>query len=229
MSAVYPLAERRDSRDRRRDRRRRDRRARARAHRRPVLGGVGGAASSSSAGSACGRCTRPARRRVQATHVAVCVPGAGEGGARAATCRRRRGRSARRHRGARAQTGAARRRVCGCDPDRLAQHARRPSASRRRRFRTPRSPEARHVGDPRGAPSRGRDHPARGKRERRSLRARDPHVRFVHTQLPRRRRDRGSEAADAPPCHRRPQPRHGPARARLERGAGRRRRRAPTA
>ena len=168
------------------------------------------------------------RRRLQAAHLAVRVPGARPGGAAAARRGQGRDRAADRHRAdgpARPRAGA---RGGRRDPDRRAQHAELHAAGRGRALRLPGAAQARLLLDARGAADGRRVRPQGGQRVRDAVRARDPHVR---DRLPLHARPDGrpgAQGAQPPAGDRRPEPRRRPARPGDAAVAGRRRGRAPT-
>ena len=155
-------------------------------------------------GRARGRRAADARRRVQAAHVAVRVPGQGHRGPEAPQGRRGELQAAGRHRAhgradARRVPGARRRR----DPDRHAQHAELRPAEGRGPGDDAGDPEARHERDDQRVADGGRIHRRRRQSQHHLLRARHPHVRDGLPQRARRHRDRGDEARDAPARDRR--------------------------
>ena len=97
--------------------------------RRAVLGGEPQPAPGDRAGGEGGRRRHPARRRVQAAHLALLVPGPGRGRAGAAGRGARGDRPADHHRGHVPGSGAAGRQVRRRPADRRAQHAELPAAA----------------------------------------------------------------------------------------------------
>ena len=164
-----------------------------------------------------------ARRRLQAAHLALLVPGArrgrpapaggGQGGDRPADRDRADGRARSRRRARGGRRGAARR----------AQHAELHAAHRGRPGGQAGAAQARALGHARGALD-GRGVRAQGgQRERAALRARDPHLR---AELPLHARPdgrAGAARADPPADRGRPEPRRGQALARGAAVAGGRR------
>ena len=88
----------------------------------------------------------PARRRVQAAHLALHVPGPGRGGPEDPAPRRRPPRPGRRHRGARHAARRRRRALRRRAADRRAQHAELRAAARGRPHAQAGAAQARHVG-----------------------------------------------------------------------------------
>ena len=145
-------------------------------------------------GGGCGRDDAP-RRRVQAAHVALRIPGPRRGGAVDPPRGERRDRVADRHRAARppaaGRGGRGRRR----DPDRRAQHAELPAPLGDRPCRPARPAQARPVRIRRGAVDGSGIRRKGGERAHHPLRARDPDVRALDAVHARPRLGRGPEAA----------------------------------
>ena len=169
--------------------------------------------------------THVPRRRLQAAHLALRLPGPGPGGPAAAGRGQGADRAADRHRGhgrARPRRGARGRRR---HPDRRPQHAELQPAVGDRPLRAPGAAQARAVEHARGAAAGRRVHPQGGQRFGHPLRARDPHLR---DRLPLHARPDGHPGAqgdDPPAGDRRPEPRRRPARPGAADVAGRRGRR----
>ena len=113
-----------------------------------------------------------ARRRLQAAHLALRLPGPRPGGPAAARRGQGGDRPADRHRAdgrarPRRRAGGRRR-----DPDRRAQHAELPAAGRDRPLRAPGAAQARALLDARRAADGGRVHPQGGQPQRDAVRAR---------------------------------------------------------
>ena len=112
--------------------RRQDRRRPLRHHRRSVLGRDAGAGAGRRPRRQGGRRPHDARRRLQAAHLALRLPGPRRGGPQDARRRPRRHRAADRHRGDGPARPRRRLRVRRRAPDRRAQHAELPAAGRGR-------------------------------------------------------------------------------------------------
>ena len=142
---------------------------------------------------AAGRRLAVPRRRLQAAHLAVRVPGPRPGGPAAARGGQGGDRPADRHRAdgrarPRARGGGRRRR-----PGRRPQHAELRAAGRDRARRQAGADQARAVLDARGAADGGRVRAQGGQPERAAVRARDPHVR---DRLPLHARPHGGAGAE---------------------------------
>ncbi len=184
-----------------------------RADRRTVHGRVARADAADRARGARRRRHAAARRRLQAAHLPLRLPGPRPGGPAAA----RRGQGgdgpADRHR---ADGHARHRRRAGGrrrDADRRAQHAELPAARRDRPLGAPGAAQAWAVLDARRAADGGRVHPQGRQPQRDAVRARHPHVR---DRLPLHARPdggAGAQGALAPAGDRRPEPRGRAARA----------------
>ena len=173
----------------------------------PVHGRVARPAADDGAHRARRRRLAAARRRLQAAHLALRLPGPRPGGPAAARRGQGRDRAADRHRAdgrARPRAGA---RGGRRDPDRRPQHAELPAADRDRPLRPAGAAQARAVRDARGAADGGGVHPQGGQPERAAVRARDPHVRDRLPLHARPDRGAGAQGALAPAGDRRPEPR----------------------
>ena len=162
--------------------RREDRRRALRAHRRPVLGRDAGAGAGGRPRRQGGRRPHAARRRLQAAHLALRVPGPRRGRPQDAGRGPRRDRPADRHRGDGPARPGRRLRVRRRAPGRRAQHAELPAAGGARQGRQAGAAQARPVDDHRGAADGGRVHRQGGQPRRHPLRARHPHLRDGHAQ-----------------------------------------------
>ena len=164
------------------------------------------------------------RRRLQAAHLALRVPGPRSRGPAAARRGQGRDRAADRHRVHGRARPRGRARGGRRHPDRRPQHAELPAAGRDRPLRAPGAAQARRVGDARGAADGGRVHPQGGQPERAAVRARHPHVRDRLPLHARPHRGAGAQGAHAPARDRRPEPRGRAAQPRDAAVAGRGRR-----
>ena len=126
-----------------------------------------------------GRVDAP-RRRLQAAHLAVRLPGARRGGAGDPRRRARGHGAAGGHRAARRPARRRDRHPCRRGPDRRAQHAELRAAGGRGQARQARAAQARAVLLARGAPPGRGLHPQGGQRGRDALRAGHPDVRDGH-------------------------------------------------
>ncbi|CAA9468779.1 MAG: 2-keto-3-deoxy-D-arabino-heptulosonate-7-phosphate synthase I beta, partial [uncultured Solirubrobacteraceae bacterium] len=164
------------------------------------------------------------RRRLQAAHVAVRLPGPRRGGAAPAQGGQGGDRPSHRHRADGRPRPRARPRSRRHDPDRRPQHAELHPPDRDRAFRLPGDDQARALRDARGAADGLRVRTEGGQPERPALRARDPHLRDGLPLHPRPHRRPGAPGDVAPAGDRRSQPRRRAPRPRHAAVAGRRRR-----
>ena len=174
-------------------------------HRRPVRRRDRRADPRGRADGPVGRRHDPARRGVQAAHLAVRLPGPGRRRAwRSSPTSRRATGHAGRDRGRRRPRRRRGRRARRHAPGRHPQHGQLRAAAGRRRVRQAGAAQARHDRHHRGVADGGRVHrPARQPR-RRPVRARHPHLRAGDPQHPRHLRGAGRPGDQPPAGHRRP-------------------------
>ena len=135
-----------------------------------------------------------ARRRLQAPHQPLLLPGARRGGAADPGRRAGGDRAAGGDRGARRRGRRPRRALRRLHPDRRPQHAELLAAEALRAGEEAGAPEARPGRDARGVPDVGRVHPGRGELRRDPVRARGAHLLGLLAQHPRPRGGAGGEA-----------------------------------
>ena len=172
-----------------------------------------------------GRRSRPARRRLQAPHLPLLLPGPGRGRPRVPRRSPLAHRPPRRHRGHGPRTRPPRRLLRRRPPDRRPQHAELRPPPRRRREPEARPGQARHVRHRRGAAHGRRVRPLPRQPPRHALRARHPHLRNLHPQHHRHQRHPRAQVPHPPPRPPRPLPRHRQLGVRHRRGPRRHRRR----
>ena len=179
-------------------------------HRRPVRGREPRADLRGRRDGPDGRRDAAARRRLQAAHLALRLPGSRRRGAGDPRRRPRRDRAPGRHRGRRRPRRTRRRRARRHAPGRDPQHGQLRPAPGGRRGGQAGPPQARHDRDRRGVADGRRVHrPARQPR-RRPVRARHPHLRAGDPQHPRHLGGPGRPGDQPPADHRRPVARGGP-------------------
>ncbi len=177
-----------------------------------MRGRVARADAHGGAGSEGGGGPVAARRRLQAPHEPVRLPGPRGGGAADPRRRPRGDRAPRGHRGPGRGFGRPRGAVGRLHTGRRPQHAELLAASALRKGAEARATEARPRRDPRGVPDVGGVHPGRGELPGDPLRAGSEDVLGLLAQHARPRGGAGGEGALAPPHPGGPVARHGAAR-----------------